>query len=114
MENKKLQSKLGEILTVCSQIALDSWIFAESIFDAVMCVHFVDVSLFPKFLLSLRSGGYLYFETFGAQGLNFEALPESGEIRHALRGHDLEYYSEKRVGPRERDAVSVKALARKR
>jgi hypothetical protein len=114
MENANSQSKLGEILTVCSQIALDGWIFSESIFDAVMCVHFVDVSLFPKFLLSLRSGGYLYFETFGAQGLNFEALPESGEIRHALRGHDLEYYSEKRVGPRERDAVSVKALARKR
>jgi SAM-dependent methyltransferase len=105
--------KSGKILPVCANLNFHDWSFAKSTFIAVICVHFVEVSLFPCFILSLCSGGYFYFETFGGQGENFEALPETGEIRHALRGCDLEYYSEKRVGPRERDAVSVKVLARK-
>jgi hypothetical protein len=101
------------ILPVCANLNFHNWLFSESIFSAVICVHFVEISLFPCFLSSLHSGGYFYFETFGGQGGNFEALPATGEIRHALRGCDLEYYSEKRVGPPERDAVSVKVLARK-
>jgi SAM-dependent methyltransferase len=109
----RAEYKFGKILPVCANISLHDWSFAKSIFNAVICVHFVEVSIFPCFMSSLRSGGYFYFETFGGQGGNFEALPETGEIRDALRGCNLEYYSEKRVGPRERDAVSVKVLARK-
>jgi SAM-dependent methyltransferase len=107
------EGNVGTILPICTNLSFYNWPFLESTFNFVICVHFVELSLFPCFLSSLCSGGYLYFETFGGQGQNFRALPEVGEIRHALEGHDLEYYAEKRVGPPERYAVSVKVLARK-
>jgi hypothetical protein len=70
-------------------------------------------ALFPSMLDSLRTGGYVYLETFGDQGENYRDLPRSGEIRAALGDHvDLKYYREKAAGPKRDNAVSVKALAR--
>jgi hypothetical protein len=78
----------------------------------ILDIHFLDRSLFRYFTRSLRSGGYLLIETVGGYGGNYLELPKAGELRTMLRRtFDLVVYSEKKVGPREIDAVSVRLLA---
>jgi hypothetical protein len=66
-------------------------------------------------LLSVLSyGGYLLFETMGGQGGNYLQLPRAGQMRTLLEpGFKMLFYREKRVGPPEANAVSVRLLARK-
>jgi len=101
------------IIPICAELGPDSWPFRRDQFDMVICIHVVRQDLFSYFLSSLRPGGYFYFETFGGQRGNFEALPHIGEVRQSLGGLDLHYYREKQVGPPDRESVTVKALARK-
>ena len=104
----------GSVVPVCAMVNSGSWPFRAASFGSVISVHFVDAALFADFATSLIVGGYLYIETFGGQGDNYLDLPFPGQIRAALSSSfTLQFYREKRL-PRHPDAVTVRALARKR
>lgn len=58
-------------------------------------------------------GGHLFIETFGGHGENYLELPKADEIRQALKGYELIFYSERSVGPASQNAVVVRAFAQK-
>ena len=81
----------------------------------IVNVHFVRPTLFAKMIYSLGPRGYLYCETFGGHGKNYIDLPIQGHWKNMLEPWlKFEFYQEKRVGPPDQKAVSVKLLAQKR
>lgn len=97
------------------KLALDlkSWPFKENSLGAILNVHFVHTFLLSNFVSSLRKGGFLYCETFSGHGGNYLQLPRAGEWENLLKRYcRFEFYSERRVGPPNCDAVAVKLLAR--
>lgn len=109
------KSGAGHLYPVRADLAPSLWTFGENCFAGIVCVHFLDVALFPTFQSSLMGGGFLYIETFGGHGGNYLDLPKAGHVRDLLQaGFDLLFYREKRVGPAGYDAVTVKLFARKR
>lgn len=107
--------RVGRITTVCIDLlAVKRWPFAASSMSAIICVHFPVQELLPQFTMSLRTGGYLYIETFGGQGKNYLDLPKKGYLHEILRQQfDIKYYKERKVGPSVSNAVAVKIFARK-
>lgn len=104
----------GSIVPICITVNSSSWPFRAGSFGLVISAHFVDMALFDNFAACLIPSGYLYIETFGGQGGNYVDLPHPGEVRAALSSSfTLEFYREKRLS-RHLEAVTVKALARKR
>lgn len=92
----------------------DPWPFEERAFGGIINVDFLLPDLLPHFQYSLTSGGYILFETISGRGGNYLQLPASGEIKSALKDRfHLELYQERKVGPRESDAVTVKFLGRR-
>lgn len=91
----------------------DPWPFGAGTIGAVVNVHFLRPSLFPFFEYSLASGGHLLIESISGRGGNYLELPAAGEIRSALEtGFHLELYEERKVGPKESNAVTVKLVGR--
>jgi SAM-dependent methyltransferase len=87
--------------------------FRASSFDLVLIVHYCAPGLLAKSIDLLKPGGRLVFETFGAQGGNWETLPRVGQIKgEPATNCDLVSYRERPVRARERH-VTVKAFARK-
>jgi hypothetical protein len=81
----------------------------------IINVHFTLPALFPLFANSLIPNGYLLLETVSGCGENFMELPKKGALKTALEANfEFEMYREKPVGPVERQAVTVKLLARRR
>ena len=79
-----------------------------------LTVHFLDVGLLDAVWASLVLGGRLYIETFGGHGKNYLDLPKAGQLRDSLSRHfKLAFYRERKVGPPNSDAVSVKLLGKK-
>jgi SAM-dependent methyltransferase len=106
---------VGQLYPLLAKLGPSSWPFGENCFAGIVCVHFLSVALFDAFQSSLVPGGYLYIETFGGHGRNHLELPQAGQLRTLLsRGFQLPFYREKKVGPVDYDAVTVKLLARKR
>jgi SAM-dependent methyltransferase len=103
----------GLLIPLSLDLAHDPWPFAENSIGAILNIHFVKPTLLPYFSKSLIPGGYLLMETFSGRGGNYLQLPRPGEL-YSLLSSDFEFdtYEEKRVGPN-REAVSVKLLARK-
>ena len=92
----------------------DPWPFGVGIVGAIINVHFVLPALFPLFESSLLPGGYLLIETVPAHGGNYLELPRAGDLRVAFQSaFDLEFYKERKAGPGNYDAVTVKLLARR-
>jgi SAM-dependent methyltransferase len=58
------------IIPVCANVSKECWPFLAESFDTIISVHFVKMELLPSFLFSLKTKGYLYFETFGGHGQN--------------------------------------------
>jgi SAM-dependent methyltransferase len=80
----------------------------------LVAVHYPMLDLVPHFGPLLMSGGYLILETFGGQRHNWKHLPKAGYMTTQLQFEfQVIRYQECRVGPREANAVTVKALARK-
>jgi hypothetical protein len=103
------------IISIQSDLVKDPWPFASSTLGAILDVHFLASSLFGDFTRSLRPRGYLLLETVGGHGGNYLELPKSRELHRKLRrAFDFAFYRERKVGPRETDAVSVQLLAIKR
>jgi SAM-dependent methyltransferase len=77
----------------------------ESSFELILCLQYLQRSLFPQILRGLRHGGMLLFETFTQSQLEFadgprnpEHLLEAGELRTAFPGLKVIFYRELRAG----------------
>jgi len=77
----------------------------QSRFAVVLCVHYLQRSLFQQIERALRSGGMLLFETFTRAQLEFAGGPKTpdflldiGELRTAFPALRLLFYRELRAG----------------
>jgi len=77
----------------------------ECCFDLILCVQYLQRSLFPHMTRALRPNGVLLFETFTRAQLEFEGGPrnptyllETGELREAFPGLRVLFYRELRAG----------------
>jgi SAM-dependent methyltransferase len=105
----------GQVFTVCADLSSKGWPLAPSSVWSIVCVHFAMTDLIPSFLSSLKTGGYLYVETFGGHGENFRELPKSNQLRELLSTHvEFRYYKERKVGPLGFDSVAVTLLGQRR
>jgi SAM-dependent methyltransferase len=83
-------------------------------FDLAIVMHYYAPGIFETVARALKPDGYLIFETFGAQGDNWLALPEFGLVPKLLRLHfEPLRLRERQSGPQQKTAV-VHALAIKR
>ena len=75
-------------------------------------IHFFHSNLIECFVKSLKIGGYLFIETIDGHGGNYLQLPKHGFIKSKLNNlFDIKYFKEKKVGPLQSDASTVKLLA---
>ena len=77
----------------------------ESAFSLILCLQYLQRSLFPEMARSLRPGGMLLFETFTTAQLNYSGGPrnpahllETGELRKAFPELHLLFYRELNAG----------------
>jgi SAM-dependent methyltransferase len=112
----------GDSLTASKRLILhqidlkkDPWPFKQRSVGGIINIHFTLPSLFPFFGSSLVQGGYLLIETVPGCGGNYLELPRKGELKAAFENSfAFEVYKERPVGPSDRNAVTVKLLARRR
>jgi SAM-dependent methyltransferase len=104
----------GSIHPVCAEISEERWPFPSNRFSTIICVHFLDVSLFGRFAEALVTGGNLYIETFENRGGNYLDLPQAGQLHDLLsKRFSIQFYEEKKAGPPSYDAVTAKVLCKK-
>jgi SAM-dependent methyltransferase len=77
----------------------------DDCYSLILCVHYLQRSLFSQIERALAPGGMLLFETFTRAQLEFEDGPknpefllECGELRVAFAGLRLLFYRELRAG----------------
>lgn len=77
----------------------------ERSYDLILCIQYLQRSLFPKMAGALRPGGVLLFETFTRAQLEFAGGPrnpayllETGELREAFPELSVLFYRELRAG----------------
>lgn len=100
---------------VYSDLKKTKWIFPPNSFGAIINVHFFLPSLLKSFVISLMPKGYLFIETISGHGENYLELPSKGFILDSIKNQfDVFLYEEKKVGPLDSDAVTVKLFAKKR
>jgi tellurite methyltransferase len=73
--------------------------------DLILCIRYLQRSLFPQICRALRPGGVLLFETYTRAQLEFEGGPrdpdhllEAGELRNAFPELCVLFYRELRAG----------------
>jgi SAM-dependent methyltransferase len=93
----------------------DPWPFGPDSVGGIINVHCLLTALLPAFAMSLTPKAYCLLETVPGHGANYLELPQRGELK-AILGHafDMAFYEERPVGPSERNAVTVKVLARRK
>jgi len=74
-------------------------------FDAIICIRYLQRSLFPQICQALRPGGLLLYETYTLAQLHFEGGPKdpahllkAGELRNAFPELNVLFYRELRAG----------------
>ena len=87
------------------QADLEQLQLPENTFELILCVQYLQRSLFPELERALRPGGFLLFETFTRAQLAFKGGPRnpefllnSGELRTAFPGLRVIFYRELRAG----------------
>jgi len=77
----------------------------DATFALLLCLQYLQRSLFPKMVRALRPGGVLLFETFTGAQLRYSGGPrnpahllESGELRNAFPGLRVLFYRELNAG----------------
>lgn len=96
-------------------LASGEWPFKQNSIGGIISVHLTLPTLFPAFARSLFPGGYFLLESVPAHGGNYLELPKSGELKaHLEQTFVLESYRERRAGPPEYNAVTVRLLAARR
>jgi len=86
-------------------------------FALILCVHYLQRSLFPQIERALTLGGMLLFETYTRAQLEFDAGPknpdyllEAGELRVAFPSLRLVFYRELRAGKGIASLIAQKPL----
>jgi tellurite methyltransferase len=86
-------------------------------FALILCVHYLQRSLFPQIERALTFGGMLLFETYTREQLEFEAGPKNpdyllqpGELRVAFPSLRLVFYRELRAGKGIASLIAQKPL----
>lgn len=82
-------------------------------FDLAIVVHYYGPNIFENVARALKPGGYLVFETFGAQGYNWRELPPTGTVSELLRPSFITLEIRERPCGPERSNAIVHALAQK-
>ncbi|MDR3490926.1 MAG: hypothetical protein P4M12_02645 [Gammaproteobacteria bacterium] len=91
------------------------WPFTKESLGAIINIHFFMPNLLDLFLYSLKIGGYLFIETIDGHGGNYLQLPRYGFVKAKLADMvRIIYYSEKKVGPPQSDASTLKLFAQKK
>ena len=79
--------------------------FPERCYDLILCIQFLQRSLFPQMTRALRPDGVLLFETYTRAQLEFPGGPrnpayllETGELREAFPELSVMFYRELRAG----------------
>jgi tellurite methyltransferase len=74
-------------------------------YDLILCIRYLQRSLFPRISQALRRGGLLLFETYTRAQLEFEGGPrhpdhllEAGELRNAFPELYVLFYRQLRAG----------------
>jgi tellurite methyltransferase len=87
------------------QANLEDLQLPEGLFSLVLCLQYLQRSLFQQMAAALRPGGVLVFETFTRAQLNYSGGPrnpahllESGELRTAFPGLHTLFYRELNAG----------------
>jgi tellurite methyltransferase len=87
------------------QADLEEVSLAANSFSLVLCVHYLQRTLFPQIVRALRPCGVLLFETFTSAQLEFAGGPRNpayllnpGELRTAFAGLEILFYRELRAG----------------
>jgi tellurite methyltransferase len=87
------------------QANLEEIHFPEAFFSLILCLQYLQRSLFQQMAAALRPGGVLVFETFTRAQLNYsggprnpEHLLESGELRTAFPSLHTLFYRELNAG----------------
>src|SRR5216684_186630 len=87
------------------QANLEQLRLPENSFELILCVQYLQRSLFPELEQALRPGGFLLFETFTQAQLAFnggprnpEYLLNSGELRNAFPELRVIFHRELRAG----------------
>ena len=87
------------------QVDLERLELPENSFELILCIQYLQRSLFPQLQRALRPGGVLLFETYTRAQLEFAGGPrnskyllESGELRDAFPGLRVLFYRELRAG----------------
>jgi tellurite methyltransferase len=87
-------------------------------FALILCVHYLQRSLFPQIERALAPGGMLLFETFTRAQLEFEGGPKNpdylldpGELRVAFPRLRLVFYRELRAGKGIASLIAQKPMA---
>ena len=97
------ESRAGGIRLI--QANLEETHLPEAFFSLILCLQYLQRSLFPQIAAALRPGGVLVFETFTRAQLNYsggprnpEHLLESGELRTAFPSLHTLFYRELNAG----------------
>jgi tellurite methyltransferase len=87
------------------QTDLERTEFPERCYDLIVCIQFLQRSLFPQMTRALRPDGVLLFETYTRAQLEFPGGPrnpayllETGELREAFPELSVMFYRELRAG----------------
>jgi SAM-dependent methyltransferase len=72
--------RAGESFLGVQLDALEPLPFSTETFDLLVVIHPHSLQVMSNALACLRIGGYLIYETFGAQGENWRLLPKASEI----------------------------------
>ena len=87
------------------QTDLERTEFPERCYDLIVCIQFLQRSLFPQMTGALRPDGVLLFETYTRVQLEFPGGPrnpayllETGELREAFPELSVMFYRELRAG----------------
>jgi SAM-dependent methyltransferase len=84
--------------------------FRDERFDLVLVVHAPTLGLLDHLPALVKRGGHLLVESFGAQGLNWTALPRAGEVREKLEPAMTAIRYVERQAHKGENAVTVKGL----
>ena len=107
-QSKSLRSTPKKRLRGCLELAradLEHIHLPECSFDLILCIQYLQRSLFPQIARALRPNGVLLMETFTRAQLEFSGGPknpayllESGELRDAFPELRVVFYRELRAG----------------
>lgn len=118
IESLKIDSRNVETRNLITTLELDlindPWPFNKETLGAIINVHFFTLKLLFYFIDSLKVGGYLFIETIGGHGENYLDLPPHGFVKEMLSDlFKILYVNEKKVGPHQSNAATIKIFAQK-